>query len=43
MKCGLGMDSGILGDGLGIECLMDIPMEDMAMAILGELRLRRKR
>ena len=43
MKCGPGLDFDILGDGLGIECLMGIPMEDMAMAILGELCPRRER
>jgi len=40
IKCGLGLDVGILGRGLDTECLMDIPMEDTAMAILGGLYLR---
>ena len=35
IKCGTGLDVGILGHGLDTECLMHIPMEDMA--ILGEL------
>jgi len=41
IKCGLGMDSGIRGHGVGIECLMGIPTE--AMVTLGELYPRRKR
>ena len=41
MKCGPGLDAGILGHGMDIECLMGIPME--AMAILGELCPRKKR
>jgi len=35
IKCGIGLDAGTLGHGLDTECLMGIPMEDMA--ILGEL------
>jgi len=35
IKCGTGLDVGILARGLDTECLMGIPMEDMA--ILGEL------
>jgi len=33
MKCGIGMDAGVLGRGMDIECLMGIPME--AMVTLG--------
>jgi len=43
MEFGFGLDAGILGHGMDIECLMGIPMEDMAMVTLGELRPRRKR
>jgi len=43
MKCGLGLDAGILGHGMDIECLMGIPMEAMAMVTLGELCPRKKR
>jgi len=35
IKCGTGLDVGILARGLDTEYLMGIPMEDMA--ILGEL------
>jgi hypothetical protein len=31
IKCGPGLDSGIRGHGIGIECLTGIPMEAMAM------------
>ena len=34
IKCGLGLDSGIRGHGVGIECLTGIPLE--AMVTLGE-------
>jgi hypothetical protein len=43
IKCGLGLDSGIPGHGMGIELLMGIPIENMAMVILGELCPRRKK
>ena len=39
-KCGTGLDAGILGRGMDMECLMGIPME--AMAILGKLCPRKK-
>jgi hypothetical protein len=43
VKFGIGVGFGIRGDGPGMECLMHILMEDMAMAILGELFLRKRR
>jgi len=43
MKCGTGLDAGILGHGMYIECLMGIRIEDMAMVTLGELCPRKKR
>lgn len=41
MKCGIGLDSGIRGHGVVIECLTGIPME--AMVTLEELCPRRGR
>jgi len=40
MKCGTGLDFGIRGDGMGIECLTHTPIVDMAT--LGELCPRGK-
>jgi hypothetical protein len=37
MKCGTGLDAGILGRGRGIEYLMGIPVRATAIVILGEL------
>jgi hypothetical protein len=43
IECGLDLDSGIHGHGMGIEHITHIPMEDMAIAILGELCPGKKR
>ena len=45
IECGLGLD-GVLGlqDGLAMECLMEVPTEDMAMDIRpGDLCLRNRK
>jgi hypothetical protein len=42
MKCGAGLDAGILRHGMDIEYLVGMPMEAMAMVIPGELCRERK-